>query len=56
MTTAIDLRGESDAQHGELLFEALDAAETGEVLDVVAGRDVDPDLARYQIEQDCALE
>jgi len=55
MTHQIDLRDEPEDDHRELLFEGLDETEPGEALDVVADRDLDPHLVRYQIDNDRRL-
>jgi uncharacterized protein (DUF2249 family) len=54
--TDIDLRDRPDGTHRDRLFEALEAADAGDELDVVAARDVDPHLVRYQIEHDRAVD
>jgi uncharacterized protein (DUF2249 family) len=55
MTPEIDLRERPSAEHRTELFEALDGAEPGDEFDVVADRDVDPELVRYQVERNRAL-
>ncbi|GAA0721455.1 uncharacterized protein (DUF2249 family) [Halorubrum trapanicum] len=51
MATEIDLRDRPDEEGRERLRDALDATETGEELRIVADRDVDVDLIRYQIDR-----
>ncbi|WP_226023863.1 DUF2249 domain-containing protein [Halomicrobium salinisoli] len=55
MTTEIDLRETPKSEHRERLFDALSAADAGDEFEVVADRDVDTDLLRYQIERDREL-
>lgn len=56
MTTEIDLRGHPQDTHRRRLFDALDEAQGGDEFDVVADRDVDPDLVAYQIERSRSLQ
>jgi len=56
MTTEIDLRDRSEEPLRERLFEVLADGDTGDELAIVAGRDIDPDLVRYQIEHDRAVD
>jgi len=51
MTTEIDLRDRPDDEYRDRLRDALDEAEPGEELLIVADRDVDVDLIRYQIDR-----
>jgi uncharacterized protein (DUF2249 family) len=55
MTTEIDLRDQPAEQHSEYLFDARSAADTGDEFDVVAARDVDPHLVRFQLENERGL-
>ncbi|SDJ68867.1 Uncharacterized conserved protein, DUF2249 family [Halovenus aranensis] len=53
--TDLDLR-ERDGEYREAIFNALSARDVGDRLTVVADRDIDPHLARYQIERSEALD
>jgi len=55
MTQAINLRDSQTAEVRNRLFEVLDDANRGDALRVVADRDVDPDLIRYQLDFDRTL-
>ncbi|WP_276256340.1 DUF2249 domain-containing protein [Halomontanus rarus] len=55
MTTDIDLRETPRDAHRTVLFDALDDADAGEALEVVANGDVDPHLVRYQHDRERAL-
>ncbi|QZP39630.1 DUF2249 domain-containing protein [Halobaculum magnesiiphilum] len=55
MPTDIDLRDWPQENHRDQLFDALRAAESGDELEIVAPRDIDPDLVRFQIESARAL-
>ncbi|MFB6142658.1 MAG: DUF2249 domain-containing protein, partial [Halorientalis sp.] len=54
--TELDLRDCPEGTLRERLFEAVAQSEAGDELDVVADRDVDPDLVRYQVEHDRAVD
>jgi iron-sulfur cluster repair di-iron protein len=56
MTTEIDLLETPTDEYRDQLFDALGDAERGDELAVVAERDVDPHLIRYQIERDRSLD
>lgn len=56
MTLQIDLRDRPEGERRTLLFETLEEAKAGDELKVVADRDIDPQLVRYQIERDRALD
>lgn len=56
MPTKIDLRDWPQEDHREQLFEVLEEMETGDKLNVIADRDIDPDLVRYQLNYDRTLE
>lgn len=47
--TEFDLRGVDD--RWELRFDVLNEADSGDDLEIVAARDVDPPFVRYQIEE-----
>ncbi|AEM59376.1 hypothetical protein HISP_19390 (plasmid) [Haloarcula hispanica N601] len=56
MPREIQLRDQSERQRREQLFDVLSGAEVGDTIEVVADRDIDPQLVRYQLEQDRSLE
>jgi uncharacterized protein (DUF2249 family) len=57
MTTEIDSRDLADADAvRDRLFEALEATDAGEEIEVLADRNVEADLLRYQIAHDVELE
>ncbi|WP_436928728.1 DUF2249 domain-containing protein [Halosimplex halobium] len=56
MGPALDLREYPDEESRQTLFDELAAVDVGESVAVVADRDVDTDLVRYQIEHDRRLE
>ncbi|GAB7012328.1 DUF2249 domain-containing protein [Halolamina salina] len=56
MSTQVDLRDRPEAEHREQLFDALEASESGDSLDIVADRDIDSHLVRYQIERGRSLD
>lgn len=55
MTTELDLRDCPDGSLRERLFEKLAGGEPGDELDIVADRDIDPELVRYQVEHGRAV-
>ncbi|AQL41579.1 hypothetical protein BV210_02100 [Halorientalis sp. IM1011] len=56
MTTEIDVRDWPESERRERLFDLLAGAEAGDEFEIVSDRDLDPQLVRYQIERDHALE
>ncbi|WP_058992071.1 DUF2249 domain-containing protein [Haloarcula sp. CBA1127] len=56
MPTEIQLRDQSEGKRREQLFDVLSGAEVGDTIEVVADRDIDPWLVRYQLEQGRSLE
>lgn len=56
MVTEIDLRDDPDDELRKRLGDALDRIETRDERLVIADRDIDPHLVRYQIERDRGLE
>ncbi|AJF27765.1 hypothetical protein SG26_18615 (plasmid) [Haloarcula sp. CBA1115] len=56
MPREIQLRDQSERQRREQLFDVLSGAEIGDTIEVVADRDIDPQLVRYQLEQGRSLE
>ncbi|MFB6179263.1 MAG: DUF2249 domain-containing protein [Halorientalis sp.] len=56
MTTQVDLQDHAVDEYRETLFETLANAAPGDDLHVVADRDIDTHLLRYQIEHERALD
>ncbi|MDQ2074317.1 DUF2249 domain-containing protein [Haloarcula sp. NS06] len=56
MPREIQLRDQSEGERREQLFDVLSGAEVGDTIEVVADRDIDPQLVRYQLEQNRSLE
>ncbi|WP_276259036.1 DUF2249 domain-containing protein [Haloglomus litoreum] len=56
MGTELELRDRAREEYRELLFDALTDADVGETIEIVADRDLDVHLVRYQIERDRGLE
>ncbi|EMA27822.1 DUF2249 domain-containing protein [Haloarcula japonica] len=56
MPAEIQLRDQSEGERREQLFDVLSGAEVGDTIEVVADSDIDPQLVRYQLEQDRSLE
>ncbi|WP_144926924.1 DUF2249 domain-containing protein [Halorubrum salsamenti] len=56
MVTEIDLRDHSPREFHERIYGALDETETDAEVLVIADRDIDAHLIRYQIERDRALD
>ncbi|GCF15170.1 hypothetical protein Harman_31050 [Haloarcula mannanilytica] len=56
MPTEIQLQDRPDEEYRDQLFDVLADAEAGDTFDVVADRDIDPQLVRYQLEHDRSLE
>lgn len=54
--TEIDLRESTDDALREHLFGALNEAAAGDELGIVADRDIDPELVRYQLEAERVIE
>jgi uncharacterized protein (DUF2249 family) len=50
MTMDLDLRDCSEEHLREKLFEVLEESEISDELNIIADRDIDPDLVRYQVE------
>jgi uncharacterized protein (DUF2249 family) len=55
MTVELDLREQPQDSHRRELFDALDGADVGEAFEIVADRDVDPELLAYQIDRNRSL-
>ncbi|WP_247730549.1 DUF2249 domain-containing protein [Halovivax limisalsi] len=55
METQLDLRDRPPAASRRALVDELDAADEGDAVDVVADRDVDDHLVRYQLDRDRRL-
>jgi len=51
MTIEIDLQEQPPDTHRRDLYDAFDEADAGDEFEVVADRDVDPDIVAYQIER-----
>lgn len=56
MGAELELRDRATEAYRERLFDALTEADVGETIEVVADRDIDSHLVRYQIERDRRLE
>ncbi|WP_336000251.1 DUF2249 domain-containing protein [Halorientalis halophila] len=56
MTTDVDVRDWPETERRERLFDRLERADSGDEFEIVADRDVDPHLVRYQIDCDRALD
>jgi len=56
MPTEMQLQDRPDDEYRAQLFEALTDAEEGDTIEVVADRDIDPQLVRYQLDHDRSLE
>ncbi|RLM90539.1 DUF2249 domain-containing protein [Haloarcula sp. Atlit-7R] len=54
--TELDLRALAEDRLHEHLFEALNDAAAGDKLGIVTDRDIDPELVRYQIEQEWVID
>jgi uncharacterized protein (DUF2249 family) len=55
MTTDIDLRDAAGTDVRSSLYDALDDAEPDDEFSIVADRDLDPDLVRYQLDREQAV-
>jgi len=55
MPTEIQLRDQSEGERREQLFDVLADSEVDDTIEVVADRDIDPQLVRYQLDHDRAL-
>jgi len=56
MPTKIQVRDQSEGERCEQLFDGLAGSEVGDTIEVVADRDIDPQLVRYQLEHARSLE
>ncbi|NLV11674.1 DUF2249 domain-containing protein [Halomicrobium mukohataei] len=56
MATELDLREHPEDEHRRTLFDTLSETETGDTVEIVADRDLDPHLVCYQIEHDREIE
>jgi uncharacterized protein (DUF2249 family) len=56
MATELDLREHPENEHRQILFDALSGPDAEDTVELVADRDVDPHLIRYQIEHNQELE
>lgn len=56
LPTTLDLRDCPEENLREQLFGAIEECEGGDGIDIVAARDVDPALVRYQVEHDRAMD
>jgi len=56
MTDTVDLRGEPIDGSRTRLFQAIEDAAAGDTLEILSDRDVDPQLVRYQLDRDRAID